>query len=254
MLYLGDYEVTDDVDFKFSTHEADGTPATLSGSPDVAVYRGNDAGNEISDADVVLTADFDSVTGLNHVRIDLTNSTEFWEGGEYQVVISAGTVDSISVVGTVLAHFSIIRRVDLTTADLLAQAKQALVDYKLDHLIAVAESDDPVDNSIIAKLVSTSVTADWSNFNNTTMSLRAIKEENDATQASVAALADFDPATATVNGVTWDDMMDAMMAVMFGVASVSGSTVTFKRRDGSTTKVTIGYGTTDGERLTSVIA
>ena len=57
-----------------------------------------------------------------------------------------------------------------------------------------------------------------------------------------------------VDGVDYSDMMTAMMAVMFGVAEVSGSSVLFKERDGTTTKVTITYNTTDGERVTSTMA
>ena len=57
-----------------------------------------------------------------------------------------------------------------------------------------------------------------------------------------------------VDGLTHDSMMTAMMAVMFGVTNVSGSTVTYKECDGTTTKVTITYGSTDGERTGSTVA
>lgn len=54
--------------------------------------------------------------------------------------------------------------------------RKALDEIKLDHLIAIADGDDPVDNSIISKLADSGVTADWSAFVNTTDSLRAIKD------------------------------------------------------------------------------
>lgn len=57
-----------------------------------------------------------------------------------------------------------------------------------------------------------------------------------------------------VDGITFASAMEAVLAVLTGVAVPSGSTVVFKKRDGTTTKVTITYGTTDGERTASVFA
>lgn len=116
MQYLGDYaEDYATLNFKFSTHKADGTPATLSGTPAISVYKAN--GTTQSTAGITLTADFDSVTGLNNVLIDLSADAFYAVANDYQVVITTGTVDSVSVIGTVLAHFSIENRfneVDVT--------------------------------------------------------------------------------------------------------------------------------------------
>ena len=64
--------------------------------------------------------------------------------------------------------------INLTTLE--SEASDALIALKLDHLVAVAESDDPVDDSIIAKMVSKEATANWSSFVNTTESLQALKD------------------------------------------------------------------------------
>lgn len=116
MQYLGDYaEDYATLNFKFSTHKADGTPATLSGTPAISVYKAN--GTTQSTAGITLSVDFDSVTGLNNVLIDLSADAFYAVANDYQVVITTGTVDSVSVVGTVLAHFSIENRfneVDVT--------------------------------------------------------------------------------------------------------------------------------------------
>lgn len=56
--------------------------------------------------------------------------------------------------------------------------RKVLDELKLDHLIAVAESDDPVDNSIIAKLAATG--GDWSTFVGSTDSLQGIRDRGDA--------------------------------------------------------------------------
>lgn len=54
------------------------------------------------------------------------------------------------------------------------QANDALVDEKLDHLVAVADADDVVDDSIIGQLASTD--GDWSNFSEATDSLQSIRD------------------------------------------------------------------------------
>ena len=64
----------------------------------------------------------------------------------------------------------------LTTADVNAQCDLAIETYGLDHLVSASVADEVVNDSIIAKLVSKDATADWSDFNNTTDSLEAIKD------------------------------------------------------------------------------
>jgi len=57
-----------------------------------------------------------------------------------------------------------------------------------------------------------------------------------------------------VDGLTHAKAMEVIMAVLLNVAAPSGSTVVFKKRDGTTTTITVTYGTVDGERTASVIA
>lgn len=63
-------------------------------------------------------------------------------------------------------------------AQINAEVDTALTDIKLDHLIAVADADDPVDNSIIAKLAASD--GDWSGFAIADDSLEAIRDRGDA--------------------------------------------------------------------------
>lgn len=65
---------------------------------------------------------------------------------------------------------------DLSAAQVNTEADNAIETYKLDHLVAAADGDDPVDNSIIAKMVSKAATANWSDFVNTTDSLQAVRD------------------------------------------------------------------------------
>ena len=129
MKYLGDY--TEDyatLNFKFSTHKADGTPIALSGSPAISVYKAN--GTTQSTAGITLSVDFDSVTGLNNVLIDLSADAFYAVANDYQVVITAGTVDGISVVGTVIAEFSIENRFAETDVTKIGGSTQSATDLK----------------------------------------------------------------------------------------------------------------------------
>ena len=65
--------------------------------------------------------------------------------------------------------------------------RKVLDELKLDHLIAVAESDDPVDNSIIAKLAATG--GDWSTFVGSTDSLQGIRDRGDAAWVTATGFA-----------------------------------------------------------------
>ena len=92
---------------------------------------------------------------------------------------------------------------DISAAEVNAEVDQALIDINLDHLLAVADADDVVDNSVIAKLAAKGATADWSTFDNTTNSLEAITDDLavvDATADAIKAKTDnlpADPASET---------------------------------------------------------
>lgn len=106
-MYLGDYRAGTPVDFKFTTVNTSGVPTQLAGSPAVSVYKANSTTETTTG--VTLTVDFDARTGLNHVRIVTTDS--FYAGGnDYHVIITTGTVGGSSVVGYVVAEFSIENR------------------------------------------------------------------------------------------------------------------------------------------------
>lgn len=105
--YLGDFAEDATLVFKFNTMGQDFAPITL-GSGAVAVYK--QGSTTESTAGVTLVADYDSVTGLHQVTID-TSADAFYETGkDYTVVLSAGTADSVSLVGRQLRQFSIRNR------------------------------------------------------------------------------------------------------------------------------------------------
>jgi hypothetical protein len=105
--YYGDIAQNQTVDFKFETLNTSQVPTTFAGSPALSVYKSN--GTTETTTGVTLTVDFDGRTGLHHVRIVTTN-VFYATANDYQVVVTAGTVNSVSWVGRVLREFSIQNR------------------------------------------------------------------------------------------------------------------------------------------------
>jgi hypothetical protein len=106
--YIGDFNLGDTFDTKFTTRQISGAPSTLASSPVISAYVGNST-TEIT-AGITLSVDFDSRTGLNNVRVVATSGNGYATASNYQLVITTGTVNSVSVVGEVIAEFSIENR------------------------------------------------------------------------------------------------------------------------------------------------
>lgn len=125
MLNLGDRAVGTTVSFLFNTHKADGTPITLAGTPVISVYKNS---TTESTSGVALTVDYDSRTGMHQVVIDTSADGTFYAtNNDFNVVITTGTVDSISVVGMVIGKFSIGRQ-NISHAASTAWASGAITD------------------------------------------------------------------------------------------------------------------------------
>jgi len=107
MKHLGDFDTSTVVYGKFTTYRpSTGAPFTLAGTPALSVYKDNSTTQ--STTGVTLTVDFDSVTGLHHFAIDTSADGTFYAAGSFfDIVVTTGTVDSVSAVGTVVASFTI---------------------------------------------------------------------------------------------------------------------------------------------------
>lgn len=106
--YLGDYAKptgAGTLEFKFSTFRpSTGAAWSLSSGAVVTVYKGG-TGNTTGQS-TTLTRDWNSITGLNHVSVDLSQA--FFEDGQvYEAVITTGTVDSVSVIGACVGRFTL---------------------------------------------------------------------------------------------------------------------------------------------------
>lgn len=104
---LGDFDTSTIVYGKFTTYRpSTGAPFTLASTPALSVYKDNSTTQ--STTGVTLTVDFDSVTGLHHFAIDTSADGTFYSAGSFfDIVITTGTVDSISAVGTVVGRFTL---------------------------------------------------------------------------------------------------------------------------------------------------
>ena len=203
------------------------TATAVSGTVDIGAVSGD------ATAADNLELDYDG-TGYAKSNSTIGTATDVTNG------VTASTVTdktgySISGTKTTLDDLN-----DVSTAEVNTQVDLGLSDIGLDHLVAASVTGtDITDNSIIARMVSKSATADWDSFDNTTDALEAIRDRGDsawvtggggsapteaeiytyftsssrqdtfkadvsalATAASIAALNDFNPATDTVANVT----------------------------------------------------
>lgn len=110
--YQGDIALGQTIDIKFNTYRpSTGASFTLAGSPVVAAYVGNST-TEIT-AGITLTVDFDSRTGYHNVRVVATSGNGFAAQTDISLSLTAGTVDSVSIVGAEIGSFSIENRAAL---------------------------------------------------------------------------------------------------------------------------------------------
>ena len=96
----------------FTTRAITGVPTVLSGSPVVSAYE-NDSAVQIT-AGITLGVDHDTVSGLNLLTIVATGANGYETGKDYNMVITTGTVNSVSAVGEVVGTFSIGRSAAFT--------------------------------------------------------------------------------------------------------------------------------------------
>lgn len=98
---------------EFNTRTLAGAPITLAGSPVVSVYKDSSATQTTTG--VTLTVDHDH-TGTHLLEID-TADAFYTAGSNFRAKITTGTVDGISVVGTIVFEFSIEARSGLLPAN-----------------------------------------------------------------------------------------------------------------------------------------
>lgn len=154
----GDYQDSNQTIYLyFNTVGTDGVAETLAGTPAVEIYEdGSDT--QITTAET-LSASADSVVGFNRLAVDL-NDAGFEAGKTYTCVLSAGTVDSVSVVGRVVGVFSVGRYASAsdiedtlldaaTTEPTSPPAATASLKAKINWLFLMAKNKKTVTDALI---------------------------------------------------------------------------------------------------------
>lgn len=120
-LYRGDIALGQELNFKYTTRDATGTPSTLSGGNLLKIFRDNSTSS--FSQGLSLTTDFGGVVGLNNVRITTGSAgTVFLEGHDYMVVHHQGQISNITISGEVVGEFSVSNRFGGAVAYGLLQA------------------------------------------------------------------------------------------------------------------------------------
>ena len=113
--YVGDYNLGTTFHHRITTVNGSGVPTTLGNTPSAQYYV--DGGTTAFTAGLTLTADFNSVVGLNSLAVICTSSaTGLTSGINVSVQIAAGTVSAVSLVGYPIIEYSITRRSPLRPA------------------------------------------------------------------------------------------------------------------------------------------
>ena len=218
MANLGDYAEDATLNTKFPSRDTDSTPTALvSGA--ASVYKSD--GVTQSTAGVTLTTSFDSHAGLNNVKVDLSSDAFYATGNDYQIVLTAGTVGGNSVVGSVIAEFSIENRfmrgtdsanttAPLTAAQVNTEVDTAISDAGLAASIAALKDFDPAVDAVanVTLVTTTTTNTDMRGTDSAnTTAPNTTTPDNAGILAAIAALNDFNPATTEIdigkiNGVT----------------------------------------------------
>lgn len=129
----GDYTDANQIIYVyFNTVGTDGVAETLT-SGALEIYEDGSA-TQITTAET-LTASFDSIVGYNQVAVDL-NDAGFEPGKVYTVMLTAGTVDAVSVVGRIVGVFSVERTPKVNAVQFAGQTITAAAGVTLPSSVA----------------------------------------------------------------------------------------------------------------------
>jgi hypothetical protein len=121
--YIGDFKKGQVIRVKFNTFSQAIVPATPSINPTVAIYK--DSATEFTTGVTQPTVDYDGKAGFHELVIDTSDAV--YEGGkDYDIVITAGTVDGKDLTRTILRTFSLENRnVDANVIKIAGQTASA---------------------------------------------------------------------------------------------------------------------------------
>lgn len=112
MNYLGDFAASSTVRGMWNSNAVAGESITRATNGSLRIYKNNSTTERSSSAGITDTEDFDSLTGVHHYNIDLSDNTDsgfYAAGNDYFVVLSAATIDG-KTINAVIGCFSIENR------------------------------------------------------------------------------------------------------------------------------------------------
>lgn len=112
MINLGDVSAGATIQVPWSSNGADGASITRATDGSIRVYKDNSTTQRSSSAGITDSEDFDGITGVHLVNIDLSNNTDagfYAAGHNYHVMLVAASIDG-KTVNSWLATFSIENR------------------------------------------------------------------------------------------------------------------------------------------------
>lgn len=228
MKCLGDFDTSAVIYGKFTTFRpSTGAAYTLGGTPALSVYKDNSTTQ--STTGVTLTADFDSVTGLNHFAIDTSADGTFYSAGSFfDIVITTGTVDSVSVVGSVVASFTLRKTSALkpTTAGRtldVSAGGEAGIDWAN---VGTPSSTVSLTNTTIATVTTTTTATNVTTVNGIAAgAITAAAIATDAIDADALAADAIAEINATVDTALADVRLDELLAADSDIDGAAPPTV-----------------------------
>lgn len=110
-MYLGDFPLSGTINFKFTTRNTNSVPATFTAAA-LTIYK--DSGTVNTNSGVTLVTDFNGVTGLNNINVNLATNVGFYStGSDFHIVALSGNVSGASVAGEFIESFSIRNRTNV---------------------------------------------------------------------------------------------------------------------------------------------
>ena len=137
-MYLGDYAADSTVEFKWNTRGADGASITRTTDGSIRIYKDNSATQRSSSAGITDTEDFDTLTGVHHCQIDLSDNTNRWGAHPDAMAVVRGADDEL-----------LTRYPDVYARDLRA-AIQRRYGVPADAIATGCGSDDVLDSAFRA--------------------------------------------------------------------------------------------------------
>lgn len=151
---MRDITLEETVYFNFTTRSfSTGVPTVLGGAPVLSVLESNNATPITSGVSV--SVDRASVVGLNQATVVATAANGYEAGKSYSVYISTGTVGGVSVVGEVVAQFTVQSAASFTRLGAPAGASVSadVAAVKVDTAAILVDTGTTLDARIPAALV-----------------------------------------------------------------------------------------------------